>query len=120
MNTLFRLHFGRNMPETWNPFSRRMETKVSEAQVAEYLEGFSKVFAGFTVIQSVGFWEGKCEPSFVIELLEEDSDEVRAKLEKLAEVYCKLFRQDLVLIYALPVTATNLQPETNPWLRYVS
>ena len=62
----------------------------------------AKTFEGFNVVDSVGYYKGKPERSKVITVIVKSEDVPRAK--KLASRYAARFKQDSVMIVAVPVT----------------
>ncbi len=53
-------------------------------------------FPGFTTYTACGYWQGKPEPTMIIETLEEPT--VRLKFDQLAKQYATEFDQEAVLV----------------------
>ncbi len=64
-------------------------------------------FAGFTVLNAVGFWRGQREPTRVLVVLYQDSLSRRAAaLDTIVDRYCRRFAQESVLRVRQRVTAS--------------
>ncbi|MDE1465459.1 DUF3574 domain-containing protein [Spartinivicinus poritis] len=61
-----------------------------------------KVFDGFNVVDSVGYYKGKPERSKVVTVIVDSKDITKAK--ELASLYARKFKQDSVMIVQVPVT----------------
>ena len=61
----------------------------------------AKVFDGFNVVDSVGYYRGKPEPSKIVTVIVEEKDIPRAK--GLARLYAERFGQDSVMMVKVPV-----------------
>lgn len=61
----------------------------------------AKVFDGFNVVDSVGYYKGKPERSKIVTIIVEQKDIEKAK--KLAALYSKMFKQESVMIVKVPV-----------------
>ncbi|WP_390617669.1 DUF3574 domain-containing protein [Maricurvus nonylphenolicus] len=64
-------------------------------------EEIVKVFDGFNVVDSVGYYKGKPERSKIVTVIVESKD--IAKANALASLYAKRFKQDSVMIVKVPV-----------------
>ena len=62
----------------------------------------AKVFEGFNVVDSVGYYKGKPERSKIVTVIIKSKDLPKAKA--LASLYAKTFKQDSVMIVKIPVT----------------
>jgi hypothetical protein len=67
-------------------------------------EDVSARIPGFTIFETLGYWKGTREPSFVLETVasEDECEQVRGSLETLARLYCERFAQECVLVVGLP------------------
>ncbi len=54
-------------------------------------------FSGFTVYDTVGYWEGKPDNSIVLEILHDQGALERNHIQNIARTYCYMFDQDSVL-----------------------
>lgn len=61
-----------------------------------------KVFDGFNVVDSVGYYKGKPERSKIVTVIVDSKDIKKAK--ELASLYARKFKQDSVMIVQVPVT----------------
>ncbi len=61
-----------------------------------------KVFEGFNVVDSVGYYKGKPERSKVVTVIVNSEGTTKAK--ELASLYARKFKQDSVMIVQVPVT----------------
>ncbi len=64
-------------------------------------EEIAKVFEGFNVVDSTGYYKGKPERSKIVTVLVEETDIQKAK--DLAALYAKTFQQESVMIVKVPV-----------------
>lgn len=94
---LSRLTFGRNIPDGDN---------VAETDWQDFVSGtIAGMFPdGFTVIHAEGGWRDAStgltirEPSVVLEVAHDDTDEARTAIRTVAALYKALFRQDAVMV----------------------
>lgn len=88
-----RMFFGLSMPdggavslEKWNSFEQ---------------EEITKVFDGFNVVDSIGYYKGKPERSKIVTIIVKQKDIKKAK--ELAALYSKEFKQESVMMVKVPV-----------------
>lgn len=75
---------------------------VSLEQWREFeLREIAKVFKGFNVVDSTGYYKGKPERSKIVTVIV--TEEGVRKAEKLAKVYAGRFRQESVMMVKIPV-----------------
>ena len=89
-----RLYFGRNI---------RGVPAIGHADFGDFLtESVTPHFPGFTVLEGLGFWEGKSERCFILSILFEDTATNRGQCQWIAEHYNSRFDQDAVAVQFLP------------------
>ena len=97
----YRLYCGRNI-NTSQVIGRNIttiNTTVTDEAVGWFLKKVvSRHFAGFTVLDADGYWEGTGERTIVIEILSGDDDNSGDLVQKIADRYKEEFYQDSVLI----------------------
>lgn len=105
MTTLFRMAFGRNIGTSGH---------VSDADFYSFLESeVTPDIKGFTLYDATGYWEGKREPSIILEVVGEHT--LKGILEDIARTYCERFNQESVLVSEFPfhfaelVSASEIQ-----------
>ena len=87
-----RLFFGLSIPgggvslEQWQAFQQ---------------DEIAKVFEGFNVVDSTGFYQGKSERSKIVTVIVKSHEVSKAKA--LASLYAKKFNQDSVMMVKVPV-----------------
>ena len=85
---------------TATPYHTRNKHEKNESLVACYPSNVSKILAkhgidGFTMYQVMGYWKGKSEPSFKIEIaIDSDPERVYTVAEELRDKYY----QDAVML----------------------
>jgi len=92
-NFRVRLFFGLSIPEggkvsvqDWETFQKKVITKS---------------FKGFNVVDSIGYYKGKAEPSKIVTLILDGND--LEKAEKVAKTYAKQFKQDSVMMVVVKI-----------------
>lgn len=89
----YRLYCGRNINTS------TVTTVVTDQAVEWFLKNVvSRHFAGFTVIDADGFWEGSGERTIIIEILAGTDDNAADLVQAIADRYKKEFYQDSVMI----------------------
>jgi hypothetical protein len=93
MASTYQLFCGRNIPDSADV--------VSEAQLSDFIRFVvCPRFDAFTVSEALGFWKGQSESTMVLSISCENYD--APKVQEIAELYKKQFRQDSVGIQQLP------------------
>lgn len=83
---------------------------MSDPAMDWFLRGYvSERFAGFTVTDSVGYWEGKQERSAVLVFLHENTAPEIGAIEAIRAEYQRRFNQECTLREDSKVT-TTLEP----------
>ena len=94
------LYFGRNIDKDG------MYKHVDNLAVAEFInEVVTPRFDGFTMIDSIGYWQGKQEQSFIIRIIAEETGDVYIKLSDIRQEYKKQFNQESVMLITTDVIA---------------
>lgn len=57
----------------------------------------SKRFAGFTIVDAIGYWQGKKEKSLIIEIIAQDQYEHKANIATLRDLIRRHNKQESVL-----------------------
>lgn len=74
-----------------------------EAWTKFLVDWVTPLFPGFTVFNTLGFWQGKPEESRVVLFLRESSEQSDLDIEIIRQAYCKTFRQTCVARVDAPV-----------------
>ncbi len=92
---LFRMYFGRNIGD---------DSRVTLPAVESFLQThIAPVFSGFTVYDGIGYWEGKPEDCFIVEIIHESNAASQCSIAKICEAYKEQFDQESVLVTRQPV-----------------
>lgn len=92
-NYRLRMYFGLSLP-SGNAVSLKDWQAFEQNQIA-------KVFDGFNVVDSVGYYQGKPERSKIVTVILSEKDMSKAK--SLAKSYAKKFKQDSVMMVKVKV-----------------
>jgi hypothetical protein len=91
MDTLVRIYCGRNIPGTNKTLTKaEFEFFVNDVIVPLY--------QGFTIIEATGFWNGKAEKTFIIEIFTNNELETDCKVSQIAETYVSRYHQEAVAV----------------------
>ena len=92
---LFRMYFGRNIGG---------DNRVVGFEVNDFIEKYiAPVFPGFTAYQGIGYWYGKSEDCFIVEIISNRILGAVIEIRSICKAYNNLFDQDAVLITRQPV-----------------
>jgi hypothetical protein len=67
----------------------------------------SENFSGFTIYETIGYWQGKQEKSLVIEILEENVSDM-TKIERICKSICGYSKQDVVMVQSIDVVCNYI------------
>jgi len=62
-------------------------------------------FLGFTILEVKGYWKGKAEDTFVLEVLD-DGAASDVKIQQIADAYVSRYHQEAVMVLSQEVTET--------------
>lgn len=100
MKRLYRLYLGRSIGKS---------DTVSNTDFARFLQdSVTPVFAGYTLLRALGYWDDHTEASEVLEIVGAPAD--RSKVEAIAEQYATRFSQDSVLLTESDISGTLILP----------
>jgi len=105
MNTtqqLVRFHVGLETPTGPN------ESQFVGVRRAQALDAFSDAYDAFTVSDVTGLWEGREEPSLVVEVYTDATEAATERARELARTIREDLEQDAVALAVLPVTTFEL------------
>ena len=66
----------------------------------------AQTFEGFNVVDSVGYYKGVRERSKVVTIIMDESE--KDKVEYVAKIYCKEFKQKSVMVATIPVQSCEV------------
>ncbi len=94
----YQLYLGRNIPTGGT---------VSDTDLKNFYRNVvTNYFTGFTVTNSVGYWNGEEEESVVLTVIGDDSYKTHREVELIAEDYCRRFSQEAVFTTSFDCEAT--------------
>ncbi len=88
-----RMFFGLSLPQGG-------AVSLNEWQQFQNTE-LARIFEGFNVVDSVGYYQGSPERSKIVTLIVEEKDIAKAKA--VAQSYAKEFHQDSVMVVTIPI-----------------
>jgi hypothetical protein len=98
MDTLIRIYCGRNI--------HGINEELTEAAFDAFLtDVVAPLYEGFTILPSTGFYKGKKENTFVIEILTNKGYETDRNIEHISESYTSRYNQECVLVTRQEVLA---------------
>lgn len=101
MNTVIRIYCGRNLNNEFR------QSPLTESEFDFFLQDVVvPLYDGFTIIPSQGFWKGKREEVFIIEIVTNCGWETEQNINTISAAYVSRYNQDAVMITQQEVEAS--------------
>ncbi len=90
------MYFGRNIGDTGD--------RVQNYEFADFTQThIMPVFSGFTLYNAIGYWKGKSEDYFIIEVITDSKSVALKMIKRICKAYKHQFEQESVLVTRQPV-----------------